>query len=107
MQASSSHRTAWVARPEVDVTSIEPQLAAARDRGVAHLAQIADVEAPLLGIDRDLAFHYLRDNLHFTLGEQEFAGLERFARLCAHRGLVPKDAVRALTQMTTYGCTKQ
>jgi chorismate dehydratase len=85
---------AWVARPDVDVTNIEPQLAAARDRGVAHLAQIADFEAPLLGIDRDLAFHYLRDNLHFTLGEQEFAGLERFARLCAHRGLLPKNACR-------------
>ena len=98
---------AWVARPDVNLSQIEPLLAAARDRGVAHLAEIAAAEAPPLGIDVELAFHYLRDNLHFTLGEQEFAGLEQFARLCAERDFVPKDAVRALTQMTTYGCEKQ
>jgi len=97
----------WVARPDVNTTELETQLATARDRGVAHLAEIAAAEAPLLGIDTELALHYLRDNLHFTLGEQEFAGLERFARLCARSGFVPKDAVRALTQMTTHGCTKQ
>jgi chorismate dehydratase len=98
---------AWVARPDVEVAKVEPLLSAARDRGVAHLAEIAAAEAPPLGIDVDLAFHYLRDNLHFTLGEQEFAGLEQFARLCAERGFVPKDAVRGLTQMTIFGCEKQ
>ncbi|MEX2091350.1 MAG: menaquinone biosynthesis protein [Pirellulales bacterium] len=97
----------WVARPEVNTTQLETQLAAARDRGVAHLSEIAAAEAPLLGIETELAFHYLRDNLHFTFGEQEFAGLERFARLCVQREFVPKDSVRALTQMSIYGCTKQ
>jgi chorismate dehydratase len=98
---------AWVARPDVNTTQLEAQLAAARDRGVAHLAEIAAAEAPLLGVDTELAFHYLRDNLHFTLGEREFAGLERFAQLCAQRDLVPKDSVRALNQLQIHGCTKQ
>jgi chorismate dehydratase len=97
---------AWVARPDVPTAEVETRLAAARDRGVEHLREIAAAEAPLLGIDTELAFHYLRDNLHFTFGREEFAGVERFARLCARRGLVPKDAVRALTQMTNYGCSK-
>jgi chorismate dehydratase len=98
---------AWVARRGVDTTQLEIELAAARDRGVAHLADIAAAEAPPLGIDVELAHQYLRDNLHFTLGEQEFAGLERFARLCAQRDFVPDEAVRMLTEMRPDGCAKQ
>jgi len=91
----------WVARPAVDTIELETLLAAARDRGVAHLAEISAAEAPVLGIDTDLAHRYLRDILHFTLGEQELKGLRRFARLCAERNLVPKDAVRVLEQLPT------
>jgi chorismate dehydratase len=98
---------AWVARPNVPTAEVETRLAAARDRGLTRLQEIARAEGPPLGIDVDLAHRYLRDNLHFTLGREEFAGLERFARLCARRGFVPKDAIRALTQMTSYGCSKQ
>ncbi len=97
----------WVARPHVETAEVETLLAATRVRGVAHLAEIAAVEAPPLGIDAALALHYLRDNLHFTLGEQEMSGLRRFALLAADRGLAPRDAVRALTQLTIDGCTNQ
>jgi chorismate dehydratase len=96
---------AWVARPEIGTTELETLLAGARDRGVAHLAEIAAAEALTLGISTELAVRYLRDSLHFALGEQELKGLRRFARLCAERGLVPKDAVRSLNQFTTHGCT--
>ncbi|MGD9635784.1 MAG: menaquinone biosynthetic enzyme MqnA/MqnD family protein [Pirellulales bacterium] len=98
---------AWVARPEVETAEIEARLSAARDRGVSRLREIAAAEAPLLGIDTELALRYFRDNLHFTFGREEFAGLGRFARLCARRGLVPKDADRAVALMTPYGCSKQ
>jgi chorismate dehydratase len=98
---------AWVARPDVETARLETELAAARDRGVARLAEIAAGEAPLLGINVELAHRYLRDNLHFSLGELEFAGLELFARYCARRGLVPPEAVRALAQWTIHGCTKR
>ena len=98
---------AWIARPNVETAALETLLAAARDRGVAHLAEIAAAEAPALGIDKDLAFHYLRDNLHFTLGARELSGLTRFAQLAADRDLVPRDAIRALAQLSTYGCTHQ
>jgi chorismate dehydratase len=97
----------WIARPNVETAALETLLASARDRGVAHLAEIAAAEAPALGIDKDLAFHYLRDNLHFTLGARELSGLKRFAQLAADRDLVPRDAIRALAQLSTYGCTHQ
>jgi chorismate dehydratase len=98
---------AWIARAGVETAALETVLAATRDRGVAHLAEIAAAEAPPLGIDTDVALHYLRDNLHFTLGEPELHGLRKFALLAADRGLAPPDAVRSLAQWTNHGCTKQ
>lgn len=94
---------AWIARPDVETARLETELAGARDRGVAHLREIAEAEAPPLGIDVELAARYLRENLHFTLGERELAGLEMFARHCARRDLVPHDAVRALAQIGRLG----
>jgi predicted solute-binding protein len=91
----------------VETTEIEVLLLAARDRGVENLRDIALAEAALIGVDPELAHCYLRDNLHFTLGREEFQGLERFARLCAERGFVPEDAVRVLTQLTNHGCSQQ
>jgi chorismate dehydratase len=98
---------AWIARPNVETAALEILLSAARDRGVAQLAEIAACEAPALGVDVDLAHRYLRDNLHFTLGESELNGLKRFAQLAADRDLVPRDSVRALAQLSIYGCTHQ
>ena len=64
-------------------------LQAARDRGVAHVADIArDVGAGDTAREAQ-ALHYLRDNLKYSLGERESAGLRRFHELAAEIGLVP------------------
>jgi chorismate dehydratase len=79
----------WVGRPGAATAEQCRQLQQARERGVTHLADIArDVG----GGDRDLeqrSFHYLRDNLKFSLGDREAAGLRRFHELAAEIGLVP------------------
>jgi chorismate dehydratase len=97
----------WIARPGVDTTEVEPLLGAARDRGVANLAEIAATEASDLGISVDVAMRYLRDNLHFTLGAEEFDGLRQFTRLCVRRGLVPTDGLCVLENLPTHGCTNR
>ena len=64
-------------------------LQAARDGGVAHVADIArDVGAGDKARETQ-ALHYLRDNLKYSLGERELAGLRRFHELAADIGLVP------------------
>jgi chorismate dehydratase len=88
----------WVGRPGA-ATPVQCQaLQHARDRGVAHLHEIArDVS----GGDRDLerrSWLYLRDNLKFSLGDREAAGLRRFHELAAGIGLVP-----ALQPLRFYG----
>ena len=61
----------------------------ARDRGVAHVAEIArDVARGDSGRETQ-ALHYLRDNLKYGLGEREAQGLRRFHELAAEVGLVP------------------
>jgi chorismate dehydratase len=80
---------AWAARANSDVEEVAPALAAARDRGLEQLDEIAGREAPPLGISVDMAKTYFRNNLHFTLGRQEVGGLRRFYELCVSHNLAP------------------
>lgn len=79
----------WIAQADTDVRQLTPVLNASRDRGVQNLEAIAGREAPLVGISKDLARTYLRDNLHFRLGRSEWAGLRRFYELCVKHHLAP------------------
>lgn len=79
----------WTARPGIDCGAIAGTLAAARDRGLAHLAEIADREAAPLGLTRRECVSYFRDHLHFHLGPEELRGLELYYQLAAREGLAP------------------
>ena len=79
----------WTARAGVDLSDIEPQLSAARDRGLASLEEIADREAPPLGLTQPQCLAYLRDNLHFQLGDREQLGLQLFYNRAAAMELAP------------------
>jgi hypothetical protein len=51
----------WTARAGADLCGIEQALEKARDAGVAALPQIAEREAPLLGLTQPECLAYLRD----------------------------------------------
>jgi chorismate dehydratase len=89
----------WTARASAAVGELASALAAARDEGVAHLAEIAERYAAGLGLTRSECLAYLRDNLYFFLGERELAGLEHF------RGLLAKLHLgRERTERESYAC---
>jgi chorismate dehydratase len=94
----------WVARPGVEARRIAAVLTAARDVGLGHLEEIAAREAPLVEIPRALALRYLRENLHFTLGTEEIAGLRRFYQLCVQHELAPPGSDQALGDCVANGC---
>lgn len=79
----------WVGRTGAATAAQCRDLRQARDHGVEHLEDIArEVSGGDPGLEqRSLA--YLRDNLKFSLGEREAAGLRRFHELAAEIGLVP------------------
>jgi chorismate dehydratase len=96
----------WVARPGVDTAELAETLANVRDQGVAHLIEIAAYEGPLIGVTAESALSYLRDNLHFTLGDEEKHSLRRFYDSCAARGLVPRSGKVIWNQVFADGCSK-
>lgn len=68
----------WVARPDFEFTAVAERLGAARDAGKANLAAIAAAEAGRHGLTVPQCLSYLRDNLHYDLGEQEAEALRAF-----------------------------
>lgn len=88
----------WVGRAGAASPAQCRALQHARDQGLQHLGEIARAVS---GGDREVerrSFLYLRDNLRFSLGEQEAAGLRRFHELAAEINLVP-----ALQPLRFYG----
>ncbi len=79
----------WVARPGIELGGLEAAFAEARDAGVAHLENIAELEAATRGMTAPQCVAYFRDNLHFHLGRQEFDGLRLFYRKASELNLVP------------------
>ncbi|HYU80194.1 MAG TPA: menaquinone biosynthesis protein [Vicinamibacterales bacterium] len=78
----------WAGRAGAVGSAHVAELQAARDRGVGHVAAIAqDVSGGDAGRARKVE-RYLRDNLKYPLGEREIEGLERFYRFAAELGLV-------------------
>jgi chorismate dehydratase len=79
----------WTGRPGAVSPGQCRALQAARDRGAAHVADIAREVAEGNPAREAQALHYLRDNLKYGLGEREAQGLRRFHELAAEIGLVP------------------
>jgi len=89
----------WVARAGVEADQLDGRFAAARDWGVAHLAEIARREAPRLGLSTRECLEYLRDELRFSLGPRERSSLALFCRKAIEHGLLP-----AGTRCELYHC---
>jgi chorismate dehydratase len=81
----------WAGRPGVVPPQAVEALLAARDRGVAASDEIG---ATYCGPDRAaLCQAYLRENISYTFGEREQAGLRRYYELAVKHGTV--DVARA------------
>lgn len=87
----------WVAREGVDASGLAESLAAARDEGLNHLAEIASEAAGDVRLSTEACLGYLRDNLYFFLGDEERRGLELFRQHAIAMGLAPPTAGEPLT----------
>ncbi|HND53309.1 MAG TPA: menaquinone biosynthesis protein [Pirellulaceae bacterium] len=85
----------WVARPGIDIGSLDDALGAARDSGLQHLEAIAAAAAAEVRLPAETCLSYLRDNLYFYLGPRELEGLDLFRTHAIKLGLAPADAPRA------------
>lgn len=80
---------AWAARSGVAGETFAARLEAARNSGLANLAAIAAAEAAPHGLTVPQCLSYLRDNLHYHLGDREREAVRAFRGFAAGLGLVP------------------
>lgn len=79
---------AWYGRNEASPDSLAAELSAARNRGVARAAEIAQRFAPVHGWPEPVARRYLCDTLQFTLTPDARDGLQCFFDTATEEGLL-------------------
>ena len=80
----------WAVRPGADLRGVDRALQKARDEGLKHVDAIAAVDGPAVGISPERCRRYLTENLHYGLGFEERAGLQRFYELACAMNLAPE-----------------
>jgi chorismate dehydratase len=80
----------WVARRGAVTPEIMADFQASREYGLAHINDIAEGAALKLELaPRDLE-RYLRENIDYSLDEENLAGLRLYYEECAKAGLIPR-----------------
>lgn len=79
----------WAVRPGVDLRGVDVALRKAKQAGLAHIGEIAQREAKLLGLDAGYCRRYLQTVVRYDLGPKELAGLQRYYDCAAELDLAP------------------
>jgi cyclic dehypoxanthinyl futalosine synthase len=85
---------AWCGRPGAVDAGVEERLREAKAVGVARSDEIARKWGEERGMPVEPLRRYLRDAIHYELGDEERRGLERFYEEAASAGLLPRAQVR-------------
>ena len=80
----------WAAPAGGDHERLARLLNAARDRGVARAAQIADEAGPARGWPVEVAREYLTERLMFKVSPQAREGMGLFFEMATQEGILPK-----------------
>ncbi len=79
----------WAARPEVVTPEVLADFAASRRFGLTQIPAICQEAARELELPQSALESYLRQNIDFSLGEENRRGLERYFHEAAKLGLIP------------------
>lgn len=90
-RASDGSRSGGTGEREAALSDLGRRLSEARDRGVAHLEDLAAAEHQAAGLSRSECLTYFRDHLYFFLGPREREGLRRFREEASALGLLSTD----------------
>jgi chorismate dehydratase len=91
----------WAARPEVVTPEVLGDFSASRNFGLSQLAAISLQAARELELPQQALESYLRDNIDFSLGEENRRGLERYFQEAAKLGLIARDKKITWASATT------
>jgi predicted solute-binding protein len=78
----------WVGHDEEDLGGVVRELLRSKDRGVAHLGQIADMLAAEKNLSRQFVLQYL-SNFSYDFGELEHESMIEFMKYAYFHGILP------------------
>jgi chorismate dehydratase len=78
----------WMAGERSRGRAREVDFAGARDEGLEHVDEIAELYGPRVGLAQQEVRSYLLENISFRLDEEMSAGLELFYRLAHRQGII-------------------
>jgi chorismate dehydratase len=81
----------WAARPEVVTTELLADFAASRNFGLTQIPAMCQEAARELELPQPDLESYLRQNIDFSLGEENRRGLERYFHESAKLGLIGRE----------------
>lgn len=80
----------WTVNEGVDRAWLATLLRDSLAAGLSHLEDIAvQAVGSVPGEDAKSLLHYLRENLHYVLGDRELQGIQTFQKLCQKYNLIP------------------
>ncbi|MBI3669466.1 MAG: hypothetical protein HY237_06785, partial [Acidobacteria bacterium] len=80
----------WVARRAAATPGVVADFLASKEYGLARIEEIAEGAALKLDLPARALERYLRENIDFSLDEENRAGLEFYYQRCAEAGLIPR-----------------
>ncbi|HEY3268616.1 MAG TPA: menaquinone biosynthesis protein [Armatimonadota bacterium] len=80
---------AWAAPKDGPVDALAALLREAAEWGETRKIEIADAEAPKLGLPAEMCRDYLTQSIRHRFGPREWEGMAAFQRLCMEEGLLP------------------
>ena len=80
----------WVGRRDTITPEVVADFAASKQYGLEHIEEIAEAASIKLEMPPSALERYLRENIDFSLDEENRVGLELYYRQCAAAGLIPR-----------------
>lgn len=80
----------WVGRKGKITPEVVADFQASREFGLAHIGDIAEAASVKLDMPSAVLESYLRDNIDFSLDDENLSGLNLYFEKCASAGLVPR-----------------
>jgi len=93
----------WAARKGVATPEVMADFHASRDFGMSHIAEISSAAARELELPADKLESYLRDNIDFSLDEENRCGLELYFAHAAKLGLISQAKPIAWASVDVVG----
>ena len=97
----------WAARREALAPEVLADFQASKQYGLSHIDEIAEDAALSLDMPPRYLGTYLRENIDFSLDEDNLSGLRHYFDLCAAAGLIPSARPIEFAEMPEHAMARQ